>query len=261
MRGIKVGNRVLPYWAFWLFLFIIIFPFKDGSYKNNIALEKNVIDDVSLDTTKKDITKNNKFFVIKVIDGDTIKLDNGEMVRYIGVNTPETVRSDYPIECFGREASKKNKELVLGREVTLKKDISDRDKYGRLLRYVYVGDVFINLKLVKDGYAYAVTISPNVKYSNLFLDAQKNAKENNLGLWGSCKEKENFYIKKNISEKDNKLCNIKGNINKKGEKIYHIKSCDYYYETKINKSNGERWFCSEDEALDAGWRKALNCNN
>ena len=126
------------------------------------------------------------FRVIKVIDGDTIKLENGEVVRYIGIDTPETVHPSKPVQCFGREASNKNKELVEGKLVRLEKDITDRDKYGRLLRYVWVGDLFVNDYLVRQGYAYVYTYPPDVKYSEQFVQAQQEARENNRGLWAVC---------------------------------------------------------------------------
>jgi|GEM_PF-628842 len=260
MKGVKIGKKIIPYWALWLFLFIIIFPFKDSSFKNNISVKSDTSESVNFSIVKKNISNNNEFFVKRVIDGDTIELENGEVVRYIGINSPETVRPEYPVECFGGEASEKNKELVLGKRVVLKKDISEKDKYGRLLRYVYVGDIFVNLQLVEKGYAYAATFPPDVKYSSIFLNAQKKAIENNFGLWRSCKKNKNFSFSEAKLKEEDKKCNIKGNINKRGEKIYHTKECEYYNKTKITESKGERWFCSEKEALDAGWRKALNCD-
>ncbi|MCD6094576.1 thermonuclease family protein [bacterium] len=126
------------------------------------------------------------FKVIKVIDGDTIKLENGEVVRYIGIDAPETFHPSKPVQCFGREASNKNKELVEGKLVRLEKDITNRDKYGRLLRYVWVGDLFVNDYLVRQGYAYVYTYPPDVKYSKQFVQAQREARENNRGLWAVC---------------------------------------------------------------------------
>jgi len=126
------------------------------------------------------------FKVIKVIDGDTIKLENGEVVRYIGIDTPETVHPSKGVQCFGREASNKNKELVEGKLVRLEKDVTDRDKYGRLLRYVWVGNLFVNDYLVRQGYAYVYTYPPDVKYSEQFVQAQREARESNRGLWAVC---------------------------------------------------------------------------
>jgi hypothetical protein len=94
------------------------------------------------------------------------------------------------VECFGQEASNKNKELVEGKRVKLEKDVSETDKYGRLLRYVWVDDVFVNDYLVRQGYAYAYTYPPDVKYAEQFVQAQQEARENNRGLWAICIEEE-----------------------------------------------------------------------
>lgn len=136
----------------------------------------------------EEISKTDLYEVSRVIDGDTIEvLIDGEKktVRYIGMNTPETVHPSKPVECFGVEASIKNKELVANKKVRLVKDISETDKYGRLLRYVYVGDTFVNLTLVEEGYANAVSYPPDVTFNEEFRKAEQKARENKRGLWGS----------------------------------------------------------------------------
>lgn len=133
--------------------------------------------------------------VTKVTDGDTLEVDiNGEnfKVRLIGIDTPETVDPRRPVGCFGKEASNETKKLLLGKSVILQKDVSDTDKFGRLLRYVYLpisnqDSLFINHYLVLEGYAKVATYPPDVKFTNEFLQAQKQAQENNKGLWGQCK--------------------------------------------------------------------------
>ena len=112
--------------------------------------------------------------IVRVVDGDTIQLTSGEKVRYVGMNTPETVDPRRPVQCFGHEASARNKELVEGQTVKLVRDVSETDKYGRLLRYVYLLDgTFINLKLVQEGYAEVETIAPNVAHVHDFLAASR----------------------------------------------------------------------------------------
>ena len=122
-----------------------------------------------------------KFFffcrVVEVIDGDTVKIDTGEKVRYIGIDTPEKG------ELFYEECKKKNEELVLGKEVGLERDVSITDKYGRLLAYVWVGDLMVNSEMVRTGYAHAYTYPPDVKYSDLFVKLEREARENEYGLW------------------------------------------------------------------------------
>lgn len=197
--------------------------------------------------------------VVKVIDGDTIEIEGGQKVRYIGVDTPETVHPAKPVQCFGSEASNKNKELVQGKRVRLEKDITETDKYARLLRYVWIDEILVNDYLVRQGYAYSSTYPPDVKYQEQFNQAQKEAMVENRGLWNQCEA-----VSKKITptpqsaQSDN--CIIKGNISSQTkEKIYHLPACANYNATVINESHGERWFCSEEEAQLAGWRKALNC--
>lgn len=132
--------------------------------------------------------------VTKVIDGDTIELENGQKVRYIGIDTPETNHPTKRVECYGKEATQRNKELVAGKIVRLEKDVSEIDRFGRLLRYVYIentatpsASIFVNELLVKEGYAFAATFPPDVKYSELFLSAQQEARKNNKGLWKNCR--------------------------------------------------------------------------
>lgn len=120
--------------------------------------------------------------VTKVIDGDTIEIEGGKRVRYIGMNTPEIENN----ECYASEASEVNRKLVLGKTVKLEKDVSETDKYGRLLRYIYLDNQMINDELVKFGSAKIETVPPDTKYKNEFLQSQTYAKENKLGLWGKC---------------------------------------------------------------------------
>ncbi len=126
-----------------------------------------------------------KVRVVKVIDGDTIKLEDGRVIRYIGVDTPETVHPSKPIQCYGKEASNKNRELVEGKKVEIEKDVSETDKYGRLLRYIWVGDIFVNEYLVREGFAHSFTYPPDVKYQDRFREAERKAREEGKGLWGS----------------------------------------------------------------------------
>lgn len=123
------------------------------------------------------------YFVKRVIDGDTILLGNGERVRYIGINTPETKHPHKGVEYFGREASQYNKKLVDKKMVRLEFDVEKRDRYQRLLAYVYVDDIFVNARLVQDGYAQVYTVPPNVRHHELFLKLQRVAREEGRGLW------------------------------------------------------------------------------
>jgi len=132
----------------------------------------------------KTIESSNAYYVKRAIDGDTIVLSNNERVRYIGIDTPEIHHPKKGVERMGKEAAEFNRKLVESKRARLEFDIEKRDKYGRLLAYVYVNDLFINAELVKQGYAQAYTFPPNIKYVDLFLRLQQEARENNRGLWG-----------------------------------------------------------------------------
>jgi len=125
--------------------------------------------------------------VTRVVDGDTIRVDiagKNYRLRYIGIDTPETVDPRRPVGCFGKEASERNRQLVEGRTVGLEKDVSETDSFGRLLRYVWVEDLMVNGALVAGGYALASTYPPDVRYSGLFASLQGQAREGQRGLWG-----------------------------------------------------------------------------
>lgn len=128
--------------------------------------------------------------VIRVVDGDTIEVDlgggNKKKIRYIGIDTPETVDPRKGVQCFGKEASAKNQELVGNNIVGLEKDVSETDKYGRLLRYVYKGDLLVNEILVAEGYAHSSSYPPDIKYQDKFRLAEQKARTSNLGLWNLC---------------------------------------------------------------------------
>lgn len=122
--------------------------------------------------------------VKRVIDGDTIELEDGRKVRYIGINTPESVDPRRSAQCFGAEASAFNRELVEGKAVRLEKDVSETDKYGRLLRFVYLPDgTFVNERLVSEGYASASPYAPDISKKDFFKAAEIRAREESNGLW------------------------------------------------------------------------------
>ena len=146
------------------------------------------IPNLGMETSTVSAIRSPQLKVSRVIDGDTIEIETGEKVRYIGVDTPETVSPKKPVQCFGKEASNKNTELVEGQLITMEKDVSNKDKYGRLLRYVYLDDIMVNEYLVREGYAYASSFPPDVKFQELFRIAQRSAMEEKKGLWGDiCK--------------------------------------------------------------------------
>ena len=124
--------------------------------------------------------------VVRIVDGDTIYVrlaDRVEKIRYIGVNAPEIHHPLKGQEPGGREAAAVNRHLVGGRHVRLELDVRTRDRYGRLLAYIWVGDTMINAELVRRGYAQVMTVPPNVKYQEMFVTLQRQARDAHRGLW------------------------------------------------------------------------------
>lgn len=131
--------------------------------------------------TQSVLGKSDNFKVKYVIDGDTIVLENGRKVRYLGINSPEKGQPFY------QEAKTSNEQMVLNKVMRLEFDVEQSDRYGRLLAYVYYGNTMINAEQVKKGLAVVETIPPNVKYSNLFSSSQKSARDSCQGIWkGLC---------------------------------------------------------------------------
>ncbi len=130
--------------------------------------------------------------VVRVVDGDTVVADVGgqeERVRLIGIDTPESVKKGSPVECFGKEASHRTAELLPeGTPVRLVLDVEERDRYERLLAYVYRASdgLFVNLALVTDGYAGLLTYPPNVAHTDDFRRAVTDARADGVGLWAAC---------------------------------------------------------------------------
>jgi micrococcal nuclease len=127
--------------------------------------------------------------VVRVVDGDTVavRIDGRvEDVRYIGVDTPETVDPDEPVQCFGHRAAAFNRSLVAGRQVRLVFGAERRDAYGRLLAYAYMGHRFVNAELLRRGLARTLAIAPNTRYQAVFSRLELRAARAGRGLWGSC---------------------------------------------------------------------------
>lgn len=133
-------------------------------------------------------SKEKEYVVNRVIDGDTMVLENGDTVRYLGIDAPEMGKQKGGPEFFAREATKYNKKLVLLKKVRLEFDEERKDVYGRLLAYVFVKNVFVNGELVKLGYARAMVKPPNTRYKAVLLEYQKEAMARDVGLWQEKKE-------------------------------------------------------------------------
>jgi micrococcal nuclease len=131
--------------------------------------------------------------VERVVDGDTLIVTfdgERERVRMIGIDTPESVKPDAPVECYGHEASAHTAELLpAGTRLHVERDVEPRDDFGRLLGYVYRADdgLFVNDELVRHGYAHTLRIAPNVTHAKLFAASADAARAEGLGLWGACR--------------------------------------------------------------------------
>ena len=129
--------------------------------------------------------------VVKVVDGDTIHVQVGsarEKVRYIGVDTPETKDPRKPVQCYGQKAADFNARLVGDERVRLVRDVEERDRYGRLLAYVYRtrDGLFVNAELARLGYATPLSIPPDVRFAERFAALAREAREQRRGLWAAC---------------------------------------------------------------------------
>ena len=229
--------------------------------------EKKIQDEAR---ASEEIQKSELYRVVSATDGDTITINyNGanEKVRLVGLDTPETKDPRKPVQCFGQEASTKMSELVSGKKVRIEFDSTQgqRDKYGRLLLFVFLEDGRnLAYEMISGGYGTEYTYNSNpYKYQSQFKRAQNEARENKRGLWANntCAGDPTKPVNSAPatqtspalqSQTGSGECDIKGNINKKGEKIYHVPGG-----TSYEKTNPEQIFCSEAEAQSAGFRRAL----
>lgn len=127
--------------------------------------------------------------VAKVIDGDTIQIADGRLIRYLGVDTPELRRRVgeewvYDPEPFAEEATLFNRDLVEGKKVRIEYDATREDRFGRVLAYVYREGIFVNAELIKEGYARVLVRIPPFQFRSLFLRLQQKAREEKKGIWG-----------------------------------------------------------------------------
>jgi len=197
--------------------------------------------------------------VTKAVDGDTayVKLESGkeEKVRFIGVDTPESTTK---VEPYGKEATAYTKSKLLGKNVWLELDVQERDKYGRLLAYVWLSPPtkesdeeirtkMFNAVLLLEGYAQVMTVPPNVKYAEYFGKYQQEAREKNAGLWGLEVKEEKPASSKTVSA---------SYIGNKNSKKFHLLNCQWA--EKIAPGN-RVYFKSRDEAIKSGYEPCKVC--
>lgn len=183
-------------WKLYLFPFLVVLTILASEQLKTFFNKRQTFEQIAKETNALAELDQRIFEtaqVAKAVDGDTIELTTGEKVRYVGIDTPETKHPTKGVQCFGREASARNKELVEGKQILMEKDVSNTDHYGRLLRYIYLPNpeatheaLFINEYLVEQGYAQALTYPPDVKYNKIMIAAQKKAQKEKNGLWSKC---------------------------------------------------------------------------
>lgn len=189
----KVGNKKLKFGSLAVVgLFILFFGSAYVSAIISPTPPKPQVESQKIETQSPSPTPTQKpenlIKVSRVIDGDTVELEDGKRLRLIGIDTPEKG------DCYSQEATNKAKELLEGQEVTLEKDVSETDRYGRLLRYIWKGETLINEQLVKEGYASSYSYPPDIKYQDRMVAAQKEARDGNKGLWSACNSQTNTNI-------------------------------------------------------------------
>ncbi len=289
-------NQIWKKWWFWtiiILVLIIILPkspeqIKDKPAKQEIEIKvypsenklAPSVNDVILETTAttdetlKTVSRSSElnpvntdalYKVISVVDGDTIKVSidgKTETLRLIGIDTPETVDPRKPVQCFAVEASKKAKEILTGKNVRLEADRTqgERDKYNRLLRYVFLEDgTLYNKLMISEGYAHEYTYQSNpYKYQEDFIKAERQAREQGTGLWGinTCNgdtTKAATFVNNNVVISTNEsISTNEPQVKKSKSSICHEKGTTYY-----SKTTNFQPFNSIQECLDSGGRLPL----
>ena len=207
--------------------------------------------------------------VVEVIDGDTFMVAGGEgkedsdlSVRILNIAAPDKN------ECYFEESKKALKDLIEGKEVKLRKDVSGVDKFGRLLRHVFLpsetekeDDMFVAQYMVENGFAKAIPVVPDFEYKRYLAQRENVAISGKLGVWGNCQEDlPKYFGDVTDMQIEDPECIIKGNISTENPtKFYFLPNCAPYSQIKIDAERGERYFCSEEEAEEAGFTRSATC--
>jgi micrococcal nuclease len=197
LRSKKAQQYITILFCFLMFSFgvYLLYSYNLSQQYNEIKQQLQYLDSLPQKhpLSESQIIQLQQGVVTRVVDGDTIEVVlDGQLakVRYIGINTPETVDPRRSVQCYGHEAKRANEVLVKDQLVYLQKDVTDTDDYNRLLRYVYVrrGNrlIMVDESMVRLGFAQVMSIPPNIKYNQMLIDAQRQAYDEQLGLWGKC---------------------------------------------------------------------------
>ncbi|KKU67955.1 MAG: hypothetical protein UX92_C0026G0002 [Candidatus Amesbacteria bacterium GW2011_GWA1_47_20] len=175
--------------------------------------------------------------VTRIIDGDTIEVSGYDKnIRLISIDTAEEG------ECYRNESTKLTKDLLLNKQVRIETDENEKDNFGRVLGYVYLTDgTMVNKKLLEVGAGQFFYDSVNLKYQKELVQAAEGALQSGVGLWKTCGP-----------------CVVKGNYDIHGKRYYHLPEFRHYSQVIVNLDKADRWFCSEGEAIKAGFTRARN---
>lgn len=205
-----------------------------------ISLILNIYYYLQLQNNKVDITPQD-YTVSRVVDGDTFDVNGDIRIRLAGADAPE-----YPEGCLSEETKQRLNELVAGRTVEIVQ--KEKDDFGRIVGYTWIDDLFVDKALVSEGLAQASN-TDDPRYGALLSESQEEAQNAQRGIWSS-----------QCTSPPDPNCTIKGNIRRDLKtKVYHLSNCFNYQKTVIDTSEGDQWFCSEDEAVEAGFTKSEDC--
>jgi Micrococcal nuclease (thermonuclease) homologs len=238
----RVGSK--SFYIILIAIFVVVFSMSSCKVEESISSglpEQPAIPEQPVPTSDESKTLHSAK-VDRVVDGDTLKIifeGNSERVRLIGVDTPESVAPDKDRNVpYGKIASEFTKEKLDGKDIELEFDVKERDSYGRLLAYVYLDGVMFNKTLLDEGHAQIYTFPPNVKYVDLFEEAQKAAREAGKGIWNN----DNYDFKYVGSTSSHK---------------FHTMDCEGGQ--SISEKNA-KYFTNRDEAIDTGFEPSKDCN-
>jgi len=188
------------------------------------------------------LSVNSSVNVSRIIDGDTFDIEDGRRIRLASIDAPE-----YQEQCFSFQSREQLSSLIQGKRVKL--EIIKKDNFGRELAFVFVNKQLVQEMMLRAGAAIFIPQTKQTVYDVGLEQAQREARQMQRGLWSSACE-----------NKRDPNCNIKANIRKQEKtKIYHLPSCYNYERIVVNERLGDRWFCTEKEAIAAGFAKSLNC--
>jgi micrococcal nuclease len=189
-------NKTLSSIVVILLLIVFSLAIKEGNLLETLGLTDTYKTRTSASQTTINGSKDGieRSQVRRIVDGDTVELSNGQKIRMLNIDTPETVKANTPIKCYGKEATDFTKKLLQDKMVQLTVDREANDQYGRGLRFIFLDGVdtsnienSVNAEMVKSGFAKMVVYKPNNTFAKEFQSYENEAKSKNLGVWGNCK--------------------------------------------------------------------------